>query len=422
MELVFHGGASQVGRSCIELRTKKGKYILDAGLWITPHGPEFPEEINDIDKIDAVFLSHAHLDHVGALPLLEHYGLNCPIYANIETKLITKLLLKDSFKISRIEHSHIAYNKNDIEKVLKFFNNVPFNKLQKINDISFKFFKSGHIPGSASILIETEGKRLVYTGDINLEKSRLLDGADLSYGDVDILITEATYGIKYHDLREDEEERFLNSVVKTLDRGGSVLIPAFAVGRAQEILMILGDKDFSVPIYLDGMARNVCEMIIDNPEFIKDPKKLREVLDKVHFITSVEERDSVLNEKCIIISTSGMVNGGPVLYYLSRIWKNMKNSILLTGYQAEHTNGRMLVENGSAMIDGYLIKVKAEIQKFDFSAHSGRKELEEMILRIKPKKVIVQHGDKEAVQGLGHWIKDQGIEVYTPEIGEIIKD
>ncbi len=415
MELIFHGGAGQVGRSCIEVKTSKSRILLDAGLWITSHGAEFPTDIEKIDEIDAVIISHAHLDHTGALPRLKHQGLRCPIFANIETKKISKILLKDSFKISRIQHAHPGYGKDDIQSVMSQFRDIPFNKIEEFNDIKFKLIPSGHIPGSAAILIECEGERLLYTGDINSTETHLLKGANIQE-DIDYLIIESTYGDRDHPNRKEQEQTFLNHVEKTIMRGGSVLIPAFAVGRAQELLLMLNDREFDVPIYLDGMARQIAELMSSYPSLVKDSGALRNAIEKCNFIRDRDQRSTILEKQCIIISTSGMVNGGPSLFYLGKLFNSEKNSILLTGYQAEGTNGKMLYDDGTVYIDGNLMHVKADIEKFDFSAHSGMQELHSVVLDLNPKLTIVQHGDKESIEKFAWWIGEQGLKSVVAEI------
>jgi putative mRNA 3-end processing factor len=421
MDIIFHGGAEQVGRSCIEVVSKETRVLLDAGLWITRHGPEFPTEIKDIQNIDGIIISHAHLDHTGALPLFEHYGIKCKVYANKETKEITKVLLKDSFKISLIEHSHVAYEKRDIGSIIARFEDVPYSEAKEVGSIRFMFLPSGHIPGSASVLLEAEGKKLLYSGDINTKESRLLKEAYTDFSDIDTLIIESTYGNRDHPDRMEEEKRFIKKVRETIARGGIALVPAFAVGRAQEILLLLEENKIEAPVYLDGMGRSIAEIFIENPGYIKDDKAFRKAVEKVRFVKDWKERNDVVKEPCVIITSSGMVNGGPALFYLKKIFRRTDSSIFLTGYQAKGTNGRMLIEEESAFIDGNLIHVDLEIDKFDFSAHSGKKELHEMILEIRPKRIIINHGDKKAMEDLESWCKSLGIETIIAKNDEVIR-
>jgi putative mRNA 3-end processing factor len=420
MKLIFHGGASQIGRSCIELITLEGRFLLDAGLWITKEGAEFPTEIKELNKIDAILISHAHLDHTGALPLLEHNGLKCNVYSTKGTKEISNLLLRDSFKISKLNHQHVVYNKCDINKIIDFFKEINFNEKINIKDITFSFYNSGHIPESACILIENKDKKLLYTGDINLNDTRLIKGANLNF-EVDYLITEATYGNREHPSRKEQEDLLKNKVIETIKRNGIALIPAFAVGRAQEIMLILEDLKLNIPIYLDGMAKQVSKMFLEHNDLLKEPTKYKEILNKIEFVESNEQREILIKKPCIIITTSGMVSGGPVMFYLERLFNDNKNSIILTGYQSEETNGRNISEKNYFILDGVEKKINMNILHLDFSAHSGLKELKEMILKLKPRKVIVQHGDKEAIENLCLWIKEQGIIALSPNTNDEIE-
>ena len=421
MMLKFHGAAGQIGRSCIELITDNGRYLLDAGLWITESGAEFPTDIENLDQINAVLISHAHLDHTGALPLLEHNGLKCNVFAPKGNKEIVKMLLKDSYKISKLNHEHIVYNQFDINKVMDLFLEFNFLEKHKVNDITFSFFKSGHIPGSSSILIENNNKKLLYTGDINYSNTRLIHKADLSMGEIDYLITEATYGNRDHPSRVEQEILFKEKVLETINNNGSVLIPAFAVGRAQEILLILNDLDLNCPIYIDGMAKQVTHLF-NNDDLIIDKQKYNEIIKKIIFIENHGDREKIINsqEPCIVVTTSGMVNGGPIMFYLEHFYNDVNSSIFLTGYQAEGTNGKLISEKKYFILDNKNTNLRMNVYHFDFSAHSGLSELKEMILKLNPKKVVLQHGDPDAIDDFGNWITQQGIEVYKPNIDDLI--
>jgi putative mRNA 3-end processing factor len=413
VELIFHGAAEEVGRSCIELRARNSRVLLDAGLWIAEHGTEFPSNIDNIKMIDAVFLSHAHLDHTGSLPLFEHLGINCPIFSNTETKLMTKILLKDSFKISRVEHEHVAYKERDIEKTIGMFHDIRNREPHSYKDLLVTYFDAGHIPGSSSILIKNEGKTLLYTGDINTNETMLLKPADTDYGSVDYMITESTYGNRDHPNREEQKKEFIASIKKTLERGGKALIAAFAVGRAQEILMILDEAKIECPIYIDGMAKSITEIMINHPYSLKNGSALKKAAERAKFLTDDKERSEALSSPCVIISTSGMVNGGPILSYLKKLSMDSKSSIIMTGYQGKNTNGRMLIENGAAYLDGSLTRVKIEVLHYDFSAHSGMKELHDLVMKVKPKTLIIQHGDIDSVREFSEWCRRNNIDTIV---------
>lgn len=413
MRIQFLGAAKEVGRSCIII---DDKYMLDAGLKLTDEGSEYPLEYNT-EKIKAVFIGHAHLDHTGALPLFNHLGLKCSIYCTKMTKLLTKILLRDSFHIGLLEKQHPAYTKDNINNVMSFMQNIRYDKEYAEGDVKFTYIYAGHIPGSASILIEFGGKRILYTGDINFINTELMDGANYALDNIDIMISESTYGDRDHPKREKEEKDFLDKVQETVERGGSVLIPAFSVGRAQEVMLMLRKIRINAPVYLDGMAKEVTDILLDMPEYIKDGNALKNAAKKVEYVRDRKDRENIVRSQGVFITTSGMLEGGPVMDYLKYFYHDEKNSILLTGFQTQHCNGRMLLDEGKIIVDGNVLKVKCEVAKFDFSAHSGRVELIKLINSINPKHLVLQHGDKEAVEALELYFKGK-IDVHAPELGE----
>ncbi|RMF54775.1 MBL fold metallo-hydrolase [Candidatus Woesearchaeota archaeon] len=419
MQLIFHGAAREVGRSCVEVASEK-RFLFDAGIKITAEQPEHPTHIDDLRGIAGVFLSHGHLDHCGALPLLDHTGLRCPIFCTSATKAITRILLKDALKIERIKHHHPAYDKNDVFKALDSVQKVRYGQKNYLEGIEFAFQDAGHIPGSASIMVEVEGKRILYTGDINTTQTMLLKGAFVNFPKINTLICESTYGEKDHPERKKEEKAFL-SKVKEISDTGSVILPVFAVGRAQEVMMMLAKKDFSVPIYMDGMAKSVTELFEQEPGFIRDVSLLQKSAEKVEFIESRDEREEALKKKGIFLTTSGMLSGGPVIKYLTELGDNPNNGILLTGYQTEDSNGRLLLEEGRVIIDNKLIKINSQVKQFDFSAHAGMRELKELVRKIMPEHAIFVHGDKSATLSMAKFAESLGIKACAPKTDEILE-
>ncbi len=415
MNLNFYGGAGEVGRSCVSL---DDRFLFDAGLKISEEGSEYPMPF-DVRRIEAVFLSHAHLDHNGALPLFNHTGLHCPVLCNPMTKDMSRIMLSDSYHVEKMENQSPDYNKENIFNVLALMQNAPYDKEYRLGSLKYRFYYAGHIPGSASILVELAGKRIFYTGDINSSDTHLLKGAVQYPKDVDFMICESTYGDRDHPPRRKAEEGFLEMVKKTIDRGGTVLIPAFAVGRSQEVLMMLARRRWGVPVYLDGMSKKVSNLFLKRPEYLGDPSALQSALKPVRFVKKPRERKEIVKEQAIIVTTSGMLDGGPVIDYLGSLYFDERSSVLMTGYQAEETNGRLLQEEGKVYIDGTRFRVKGTVKKYDFSAHSGRKELIRLVEKVKPKKIAFVHGDRSSVESLASHFR-QFAEVYTPKIGDRI--
>lgn len=427
MKLVFHGGAREVGKSCIELVTQEKRFLLDAGVKFKENGFEAPFQVFDLPDIDGLFLSHAHLDHTGALPLFEHFNLICPIFTTQQTKELTKILLKDSYKIARIRHLHPAYKKVDLRKVYNSTRTVEFNKWYKHLNVEFKFLNAGHIPGSAMILIKAEGKKLLYTGDYKYHSSELMKGVDAEIDmqsdlkDIDIMITESTYGGKPLPERSIIEDSFLDKINEVI-KNGSVIIPVFGLGRAQEILILLSRRKWSVPIYLDGMAVDVTKTILSgNPSYLNERKRLQDMYRRVDAIKKEKKRKKVMNNRGIFITTSGMLQGGPIMAYLENMWGNANDAILMTGFQCKRTNGRLLLDEGYVYINGWKTFVKAQYQKFDFSGHSDDSELKEFIRKINPKQLVINHGDETSILALKAWAdRSLNSKVYAPSVGETI--
>ncbi|MBN2881190.1 MBL fold metallo-hydrolase [Candidatus Woesearchaeota archaeon] len=422
MKLIFHGAAREVGRSCIELVTQDGSFIFDCGIKMDPEGLQYPQRMDDLTGVKAVFLSHAHLDHTGALPLLKHNDSKVKVFCTKGTARVTDILLNDSYRIDLIKHHHPAYTQLDIKALEDQMIFLPYRKQVEEFGMKIEFFNSGHIPGSCSIKVNVEGTNILYTGDINTEDTELVMPADTNYGDVDVLIVESTYGNREHEPREEVEEKFIDHIVKTTRRGGNVLIPVFGVGRAQEILLILNKYHFEVPIYLDGMARKVTDIMINNCMNLRDPAKIRTAYRSVREIRNKNMREIVMRQRGIFLTTSGMIEGGPIISYLKRFHNDKNSSLLMTGYQCEGTNGRMILEEGYAFLDGLKAKIRMEYQKYDFSAHAGMTDLHNLILKVKPKKVIINHGDEDEVLALQDWCaKNTKSKVYAPKLNDNIE-
>lgn len=420
MQFIFHGAAQEVGRSCVEVGTKKTNFLFDCGIKLTEDFSEYPKLTNQ-KNIDAVFLSHAHLDHSGALPLFNYQGLKCPIYTNNITKELSKILLKDSLHIELLKEEHPAYSKDNIYNVMDLMKFIPYDNQQTFGDLKFEYQDAGHIPGSAMIRVKADNKNIVYTGDFNTISSKLLIGVKPKFKNVDILITEATYGDRLHPPRHKEIQHFLQTVKETVDNGGSVLIPAFAVGRSQEILLMLKELKLKVPIYLDGMSIKVTKQFYDYPQYLTNCMELRNSIKKVKFVTN-KLRPQVIKHQGIFVTTSGMLDGGPIMDYLKHFYFDKNAAVLLTGYQAEGTNGRLLMEQGYIYLDGNKINVKCNVKKYDFSAHVGLNGLKQTVTKIQPEHLMLNHGDPPSIKYFAKWAQETfpNMQVYSPKVEDII--
>ena len=225
---------------------------------------------------------------------------------------------------------------------------------------------------------------------------------------------EGTYGGKDHPNRQEEEKRFLRSVEKVVENKGTVLIPSFAMGRSQDILMILQDSDFDLNIHYDGMGKTITKTMLEHPEMILNPSALKLAFGNSKKVSSKSDRKKALDAD-VIVTTSGMLEGGPAIWYLNRLRMDKRNSVFITGYQAEGTGGRMLLEKSRLPIYGNITQIDLETKRFDFSTHAGHKELVDFAKKTQAENVILYHTDnKTARPQLSKSLEDLGINVHSP--------
>lgn len=408
MKLKILGSGREVGRSAILLIYDNCKISLDFGVKLQPEPPSFPIIPKELDGI---IVTHSHLDHSGAIPLLPN--VNC--YMSELTKKLTKLLLFDFVKVARINNYSIGFSKKEAKLALS--NSMIAENEFIIKNIFCKFFDAGHIPGSRSVLLKFEDKNIFYTGDIKLDNQRLVHGCKLPKDDIDILIIESTYSDRDHPNRISEEERFKAEIDETINQNGIVLLPTFAVGRAQELLLIL--KDYKDYIAIDGMAKDATKIIMIYN--LKSSHLLKKIFKSVKKISTNKERDRIIRKGGkIIITTSGMLNGGPAVYYIKKIYKRKDCKILFTGFQVEGTPGKYLLDTGIFRNEDIELHVNCPIGRFDFSSHAGRSELFKIIEKLNPKYVVCVHGDK--CEEFSKEIENKfGIKAFSPSNNEILE-
>jgi len=414
LQIRFLGATREVGRAAIAVRTAKTQVLLDYGVMLN-HEPGFPMHVPP-KEVDAIILGHSHLDHSGAIPVFFIHGKK-PVYTNKLTAELSQLLISDFIHLSSY---YLPYEYLELRTMMRNINHVDFGVKETVGDITFEFRNAGHIPGSAQVLVEAEGRRLLYTGDFNLIDTRLLEGAKMDYGDLDAVIIESTYANEDHPERLELEKNFVEAVTEVVERGGTVLIPAFSIGRSQEIACILAAHHFEHAVYFDGMAREASRLMMNHMRFLRDPKLFMDAIHSVNWVEGWRDRRKATKIPCVIISPAGMLKGGPAAFYISKIGKKSQNAVFLVSYQIPGTPGRELLEKGVCVIDGKLRKVKATVKHFDFSSHCGAKELKEAINRINGKaKVYVVHGAEGNCELFASWIeKEAGLEAVAPRPGD----
>lgn len=399
----FLGGCKEVGRSAVAIDS----IMLDYGIKPS-EPPEYP--FNGVLPSHLI-VTHSHLDHVGVAPNLMDYDPT--IYMTPPTRELSSVLLKDSMNI--LEHP--PYTKKQLRQFESNTVEVNYDQPKYVNEWEISFFNAGHIPGSATVHLSRDVD-ILYTGDIRLEETRLLNAANINFPKTDVLIMESTYYGIEHPPREEMEKAFVESVKETIENGGHAIIPVFAVGRTQEIIMIL--HKHGITPYVDGMGKDVGKLIEKSPEYIRNSKNLKKALNR-SIPVKKGKREDILSEPSPIVTTAGMLNGGPALFYISRLYDDPKSKILLTGYQVEGTNGESALNRGVMNLGMSTVNLKMGVEQYDFSAHADDKQLKSLVKSVADKGaevVFAVHG--EETESFSEWIKNEvGIEAYSPHNGEI---
>jgi putative mRNA 3-end processing factor len=401
----FLGGGHEVGRLGILLKYDRTRMLFDYGMTATSP-PQYPK---DCPPIDRMFLTHSHLDHCGMIPwLTARYDID--VVATPASREVALLLMEDSIKVGQSEGYPEPYDIGDVKVAKRRFREIDFGETVNASKMQLVAHSAGHIPGATMYEIRDRSTTLV-TGDLHTIDTRLVGGAKPVK--CDNLIMESTYSGRNHDDRSKTEYALLKKVDEVLDRGGKVIIPAFAVGRTQEILLLL--KDSKREFWLDGMGRKVCKIYLSMPEYVRSGKRLRQAINRTKLVRNPQARSRAAKSD-IIVTTSGMLDGGPVLDYLDQLKDDPRSAILLTGYQVEGSNGRRLLNDGVIDVKGATVKVNCEVEKFDFSAHAGHDQLLQFAKGCSPERIVLCHGDKR--EALAEDLRKEGFEVLLPKNGE----
>ena len=410
VQVSFHGAMASVGCSSVLVDTGIEKIVLDYGVKIQEIPPIFPIPIQG--KIDAVMLSHAHLDHSGAVPVFHAKKNGVRTFAPNVTKQLSELLWLDSIKISREEGVELPFNKKDVNETLRNFAPTNFRTPFKLKKTKVTLFDAGHIPGSTMPFLDTGEKTILYTGDYKIADTRLMKGADTNLPRVDIFITESTYCDRDHPDRNSQEKALVDIVNSTLANDGIALISGFAVGRIDELLLVLDKHGIDYPVYVDGMAKKALTIINQNRNMLKEPKSLNKALEKVEYVKDQGMRKRIVKNPGVILTTSGMLSGGPVMWYISKLFDKRNCSLTLTGFQVEGTPGKTLLETGRYINESIDVQVDMPVRKLDFSSHLGRGDLFDFIDKLNPEKIFCVHGDH--AEDFARELKEKGYDAVAP--------
>lgn len=415
MQFQCLGGFREVGRNALLADTEGKKLMFDFGSKVeTGDVPKLPK-----GKTDALFITHGHLDHLGAAPYL-HKQNPFKTYVTAPTADYCDLLLRDSLKVARLKGFPIRYSPGDILSLHKDMHRVKYGDEVKLGPkTKVEVYDAGHLPGSSIFVLNSKGKKMMFTGDFKMDGTRLVSGARFNADDIDAVFMETTYSSRDHPDRAGEEKNLYKAIKDTIDNGGIAMLPVFAV-RAAELLMVLDKFGANWPVYLDGMAKDATSIAMAHPEFLRDFDALHSAVDNAIPLYENEERDNAMREPCVILTTGAAMEGGPIVHYMKKLYPREDCSILFTGYQIPKTAGRYLLDSGQYILGAINLKVKMKIQSFDFSAHAGRSELLKFVQKVNPKKVICMHGDY--CEKFATEIKSRyGINAVAPKTGDVLK-
>ena len=416
MQVKVLGAAQEVGRSAFQVNCDGANFLLDYGILLGKE-PQYPMHVKPRD-IDAVVITHAHLDHSGYVPSLFVNGKN-DVYATPPTLDLSRLLIEDML---RLQKNFFPFEMPEVVNMIKHSKEIAYREKIKKGKASFELRESGHIVGGGAVIVESENKRLYYTGDINPKGSRMVREADFDFDEIDLLIMESTYSQTEQTPRSETEEEFMEFVYEVLDRKGILFVPAFSVERSQEIACVLKNAKFKHKVIMDGMAVKVNEIMLRYPEYLRDPKVFADSIHQAIWIKGERERKDALKEPCVVISPAGMLVGGSAIYYLQQLALDKKNGIAMVSYQGEGTPGRKLLETGKVNVRGRDVKTEADVKQFEFSGHADRKDLFEVVKKIKGNpKILTIHGDRDSCTKFADEIHERfGFDAYAPKAGEVI--
>lgn len=434
MKLSFFGAAGEVTGSCYVLEVAKTKIMVDCGMF---QGTVFSDDRNhakfpfDPKSIDAVVITHAHLDHTGRLPKLVAAGFTGRIFATKPTIDLTTIILEDALEVMSYEEEKkghkMVFSEIDVANVKAYWKATDYGKKVEITKgVTARWHDAGHILGSSFIEIEMEGERIVFSGDLGNRDVPIMRPLEPLPQNVDALILESTYGAHLHEDPKIRTERLREIIIRTVKNNGVLMIPAFAVERIQEILyelhgLIDAHKIPSVPIYLDSpLAIRATDIFKKYPEYynvaalrlMSEGETLFEFNELHRTLTRNESRaiNNVPSPK-VIIAGAGMMTGGRIMHHLRRYLSDRNSTLLIVGFQAERTLGRALL-NGAKEVDiyGELVRVNANIEKLGgYSAHADRDALVNWVAAAKkpPKKIFIIHGEQDSREALAHELHDK---------------
>lgn len=461
MNIIFLGGGNEIGASSAIVEIGSARVLIDCGIRMS--GDHRLPDLAAIQQahagqLDAVLLTHAHMDHSGALPVLHQHFPAAPIFATAPTRGLVEVLLRDSINIMRAraesENELPLYSPAAVESLLEKMTPVPFGSAVEIGRtgqtaLTATWFPAGHILGAASIGIEgvEQGRsvRVLFSGDIAVADQLTVPGMLPPAGfRPDVLVIESTYGDRMHSPRELEEQRLIEMVAGVIEGRGKLLIPAFAIGRAQEVILMLlkqfrSKRLASFPVWIDGMVKTICGVYSQFPAhqtayarrlIEKHGNPFFNVVEEIRPVASPAEREKVIaGDPCVIIASSGMLTGGASAFYAQRLVGEERNGIAITGYQDEESPGRQLLnlaeaETREITVAGRTLDVRCSVSKYALSAHADCNEISGLIEAINPREIVLVHGEGDSRESLRELLRRQGTRyrpIHLPRTGDTLQ-
>ena len=418
VRMICLGGWREVGRSCFLIETPKSKLLVECGVNVGGSNQNrFPYlQVKEFDpsELDGIIVSHPHLDHCGMVPYLYEYGYDGPIYCTTPCLDLLTMLCLDYIDVLQRNGVQPPFTAKGVKEAVKHSITLDYDEVSDVGpDVRLTFQQAAHLLGSAQVHLHIgQGlHNIVYTGDLKFGGTRLFDPAFTNFQRIETLIIESTYGgpedIMPH--RHESEQQLMNIIEKTMERKGQVIIPSFAVGRAQEVMAILAGSKFEYPVFIDGMIWDATAIHTAYPEYLsRDMEReifrgenpfMSEIFNR---IKSSQEREKAWDEKpSVIISTSGMLSGGPVMEHLKALGEDKNNTLIFVGYQGEGTMGRRIQKGWKEIpltVEGKTktMKLELEVETIEgLSGHSDKNQLINFVHRLnsKPERILICHGD-----------------------------
>jgi len=454
IRVTYLGGARQVGRSAILLQTPESRVLLDCGIDVAASGDDMYPYLESpefkIDELDAVIVSHAHMDHSGLIPYLFKFGYEGPVYCTAPTRDVMALMQLDFIKIQKWNAQEPIYTSKEVKEMVKHTITLDYDQVTDITpDVRITLYNAGHILGSSMVHMHVGNglHNILYTGDLKYGKTHLLSPAITKFPRLETLMIESTYGGRNDNMSSPEEEKELLAqlINSTIERKGKVLLPVLGSGRAQEIIVTIEELirnnkiEKEVPIYIDGLVWDITAIHTAYPKFLN--KNIREqifnkdnnpfLMPNIKRIGSQKERKDLIENEgpCIILATSGMLVGGPSVEYIRQLGDNPKNTLIFSCYQGKGSMGRRIQrgEREIAFKEGQrqeMLQLKMDVETIQVSGHSDRMELINFIKRCnpRPRKVIINHGENSKTLDLASSIhKKFHIETQAPRNLEAVR-